>query len=844
MTSFLKSKLLKMLAKGSSELGAMIQVKLGRPALHHVLRAVGSLGRRTNIGVVKVILTYLATLHRLQKRNGLTYMVLFMKSAQSLLMQSLGGQRLHSLNPLGLRLARTKAGLPRIIPALHRARMRSGDLWTVRLWQTLFGLYRIIEVPGKLKLGTITKPTLMQEWVLPEFSHFVTTHLREALLRNFRKSKVAKAFGPSGPLKFLESLRARPFLVSKSTSAVRKDDEAVRNLTPISSSPAGVLASAILWYDNPLKPFLESWAKMTKNHWILNRIDTWGDSKRTGLYLSDYFDTFDLKSPLLREEILKRGWDERSEARRKTQKFPSSSGVKPGTLGRLAALEEPAGKVRVVAMVDIMTQWLLHPLHEALFELLRRIPTDGTYDQLAPIHRLLKRRPKGPFFSFDLSAATDRIPLSLQKALLSPILTSWGAEAWGCLLVGRPYVICHKDAGLHPDASREAQGKTLSGDLWSVTYGAGQPMGAYSSWAMLAFVHHAIVQWAALRAGVVSPGNGYWFQDYAVLGDDVVIGNSKVATEYQYLMGAIDVPIGDHKSVYSPRGLALEFAKRYFLKGKDASSAPIAEYWAAKGNLPAAAQLSCKYQLTLAQFLTVMGYGFRSKGSVTGRLVTLPRRLRNYVVTYYSPAGFGFKSLQDFFTLRGVGSNYKVTDAKVAALMRSFFDVEIKNLLSRIERLDPLVTEIKALVTVHRDREHYGAKPRGPDRQIVFRDLLYHGGWHLTGHVVDSIKETVYREAFWDTLIKIRDLRNQLEELSLDTLDWGSFEKLLDTCREIDTELGLLPLPRDLYVRKSESSNIRLEFSWSKVWDKYSTHFRTTSGSAPTEITQEEQPNP
>jgi hypothetical protein len=197
--------------------------------------------------------------------------------------------------------------------------------------------------------------------------------------------------------------------------------------------------------------------------------------------------------------------------------------------------------------------------------------------------------------------------------------------------------------------------------------------------------------------------------------------------------------------------------------------------------------------------------------------------------------------LTHFFTLRGVGSSYKVTEAKVAALMRSFFEFEIKSLLSRIERLDPLVTEIKALVTVHRDREHYGAKPRGPDRQIVFRDLDYSHGWNITGHVVDSIKETVYREAFWDTLIKIRDLRNQIEELSLDTLDWGSFEKLLNTCREIDEELGLLPLPRDLYVRKGESSNIRLEFSWSKLWNRYSNHFRTTSGDAPAE--KQELPN-
>lgn len=35
-----------------------------------------------------------------------------------------------------------------------------------------------------------------------------------------------------------------------------------------------------------------------------------------------------------------------------------------------------------------------------------------------------------------------------------------------------------------------------------VRYSVGQPMGALSSWAMLAMVHHAIVQFSAFRAGV------------------------------------------------------------------------------------------------------------------------------------------------------------------------------------------------------------------------------------------------------------------------------------------------------------------------------------------------------
>jgi hypothetical protein len=257
----------------------------------------------------------------------------------------------------------------------------------------------------------------------------------------------------------------------------------------------------------------------------------------------------------------------------------------------------------------------------------------------------------------------------------------------------------------------------------------------------------------------------------------------------------------------------------------------VAEYWAAKGNLPASLQLATKYGLTLSQYLTVMGYGYKSKGSLTARLVSLPKRLRNYVVSYYSPAGPGFKGLKEFFALRSVNSSYKINEVKTAALVQSFFKTEIENLIKKIDALDPLIKEIKTLVTVARDREHYGTKPRGPDRQIIFRDLDYNldsHGWTVVGSVVDSIKETVYREAFWDSIIRVRDLRNQLEELNIASLDWEQFESLLEICREVDTELGSLPLPRDLYARRAEMPNLKLEFNWTKLWERYSTHFRTT----------------
>jgi hypothetical protein len=87
-------------------------------------------------------------------------------------------------------------------------------------------------------------------------------------------------------------------------------------------------------------------------------------------------------------------------------------------------------------------------------------------------------------------------------------------------------------------------------------YAVGQPMGALSSWAMLAITHHIIVQIAARRTGLTS-----WFSDYAVLGDDIVIADEAVARSYLTIMGDLGVEINLHKSLVSKIGYA-EFAKR------------------------------------------------------------------------------------------------------------------------------------------------------------------------------------------------------------------------------------------------------------------------------------------
>jgi len=211
-------------------------------------------------------------------------------------------------------------------------------------------------------------------------------------------------------------------------------------------------------------------------------------------------------------------------------------GKYPKYLGRLAALIEARGKVRVVAITDWWTQVLLKPLHDEIFNILRTIPQDGTFDQLAPVHLLLAyvRASGTKVFSYDLSAATDRLPVAFQVQVLTSFGISW-AHHWALLLTGRPWYL--KDQPLH--------------------YAVGQPIGALSSWAMLALSHHILVQIAARRSGFSG-----WFPHYAILGDDIIIADASVAGAYLSLMESLGVPINLSKSFEMPTG-GLEFAKRW-----------------------------------------------------------------------------------------------------------------------------------------------------------------------------------------------------------------------------------------------------------------------------------------
>jgi hypothetical protein len=109
---------------------------------------------------------------------------------------------------------------------------------------------------------------------------------------------------------------------------------------------------------------------------------------------------------------------------------PLKKSAKLGDIGSLKTKDEAAGKVRVFAMVDWWTQSALKPLHEFLFTYLRSIPNDGTFDQHASVIRGMEKvKSSGCSFGYDLSAATDRLPIFLQSAIIETMFDSTIAAA-------------------------------------------------------------------------------------------------------------------------------------------------------------------------------------------------------------------------------------------------------------------------------------------------------------------------------------------------------------------------------------------------------------------------------
>jgi len=515
-------------------------------------------GGRVSKGFYSNLLVICSTLRSIQKSQGDSGLILFLKAAQVALQQACAGYKVEDMRPLGARISRSRSYLPRLIPASHRLiilNKQPGYTLLIKFYLTLFYMYRVIVVPKyKVNLSTIINKGVDNAGsVIPSrfYNHFITSfigsylRLKLDLSEFFRKNS-----------RFFTILRSSPM-----------------NFT---------IEGQNLWSTHPLVMF----------------------RSLVALVHSDYFDDFMTLADAINVKLRKLI---------SAYKLSAMLAGRPGLpSGKLSFKEEAAGKLRVFAIVDCYTQWLLYPLHKLIFVLLRRVPMDGTFNQLRPIHRLLRRGAK-EFYSLDLSAATDRLPIIIQERLLNQWLSSLVPNfgtLWRNILVNRDY---HFKSPKHYDNSKH-------GAVGHVRYSVGQPMGALSSWAMLALTHHFIVQASAWNSGLLRPGQIY--KNYALLGDDLVICDKCVADAYLSLMERLGVSVNLNKSLLSPKGLGLEFAKRTFVNGVDVSPVSLRDLSLATqpGALSHWSAFAKAHNLSFLRQAHVLGYGYKAVKSSFRRM--------------------------------------------------------------------------------------------------------------------------------------------------------------------------------------------------------------------------------
>lgn len=456
------------------------------------------------------------------RTHGTTFTIKWLKGCSVAIQKCLGKDILPSLRVLTpeLPLNGLSRGLPRIIPVQDRVRIRSGHVPTIRFWLGLFNLYRVLKAPGELKLNTITGKF---------------TGDREGLRGLLRLSRTFNPFAVFTAKIKNKSLAPTDFVISKSASPSNK------------VSWFGILTDTkLLRTQHPrLWETIRAYLRLVRADEFLFKLDY-------ACELMDRLVSFDTRSDENGKQIVmfsKSGRPLVSTDCMRTKDSLRAHGIGPGLgLSQFAIKEEAAGKLRLFALMDSITQSTMRPLHDYMFSILRLIPNDGTFNQEESIKRSQDKAIAAKCaYSFDLTAATDRLPVILTAFIFSTIvgIKMFGGY-WRNIMVKRPFAFNSKVA------------EKLNVSDGPYFYEVGQPMGALSSWPGLAITHHWIVQLAAYRVFKTDT----WFLGYEILGDDIVIFDALVAEEYKSIMAVLGCGINMNKSIVSLTRPVFEFAKR------------------------------------------------------------------------------------------------------------------------------------------------------------------------------------------------------------------------------------------------------------------------------------------
>lgn len=280
---------------------AMLRVKAGRPLVNSLLSLVIPCGGKKNHSWLRILMTLLSHFSKIRKAQGAPGLVKYLKTAALMTQQVLAGQRLHDVSPLGARSGRSKTGYPRFLPVGVRQRLIAGDYVLAKFLLTVFNMYRVIEFIGPLKTSTITAPSK----AVPGFESTLDKYI----------PGFTKLFSPDAPT-LVSRMKLEPFPIFKRSPncmGAPKD-----GFGSFSTHPFALHRAAWALRENP--GVFASW----------KRLSAYFGKGRSFVY------------PTLRLAHM--------------FKPDLVGGSMKGRIGKIGIKIEPAGKVRLFAMVDPWTQ--------------------------------------------------------------------------------------------------------------------------------------------------------------------------------------------------------------------------------------------------------------------------------------------------------------------------------------------------------------------------------------------------------------------------------------------------------------------------------------------------------
>lgn len=662
--------------------------------------------------------------------------MIYLKACSVLLQNAVAGRKVGS-REFKVAVAVTRTGFPRVIPAEHRRYIRNGARGPLRLWLTMFGVYRLIDVPIRVDIDSILLPFGGCERIENEWNQFME---RFGKLLRGRSIPARKVIGTYQDMK-------------------RKLDPYIGCIYRplVTSGPNSTQGSVAM-------------CNVEKDGLALFNSELWP-------VFNDYCTEVDAR--------------DLSAVVRTAAKFDPSSlewphfvgGGRFGSLGRVAFKKEP-GKVRVFAMLDFWSQSGLRGMHEYLLKILGSlnrgdIRIDGTFDQGETVQYLLSKLPTGrKFYSFDLSSATDRFPVWAQESIIKVLFGEKVGSLWRRLLVERGYaypaVRPGKAAGRFSDRLTVPYGRNaieVGAQMAPLYYAVGQPMGAHSSWAAFTLAHHALVQFAAWRVGFKG-----WFEQYGLLGDDLVIFDRDVAAMYLRLSRRLGVQISLAKSLPGVRG-TFEFAKRFAARGAEASPLSLKEYSVFNRSLSAMVEMVSRASMTTelrpAAVLRALGYGYKTTGILSSDISLWPVRLRRVVISLLHPSSpLGVKNWEAWIGMKRIHHLDFIPQEAVPRLLEELH----KLYREEFDRLVKLFEPIKARL------EELGSY------------------YYLMGEVEDFVRSVCVEKPILEAVMK------RLEELQVVVLEpqSGSLSDAYKVYRDALDELSAMRPCINMFARAPE----------------------------------------